>query len=1589
MRELTKSVSALLVVVMLMSVVLCAPFTVSAIEQEETENATVEETTVAVQQETSTPNTEVTEPKTKPPVLLTSGSSDYITRAEWLHSLTETFNMTVEEDNYPDNYYSDISSLDSYYRDVMVAVEFGVIDLEAGEAFHPNDYTTRDFAASTLNFCLGYKLDSEKYTFSDVSSTEHPSDAQIAINRGWFELENNKFEPTKYITVGESTLMLEDAVNTMSQEKVNNNFSSKYEFADDVIVVPKSVPVSIGSDGTVTLTNYSETISSGNTFAVYAGDVPDVYTAVSVTKTGTQTVIKTKETEYDSAVTNVNAQGTSQVLDSYFELADGVELVDEELEAVSSPKSAVSVGAGTNSTAVGKEGNLAIKSKTLSKDLKIGDLKINLKVVLSNLNVKYIADKNTSHYMVKLDGDATITTNVSMQDVISALGGNSSVDLASYSVPGVGKVAISVFLNVKGEATITYDTLFSVGIEYTKSGGCRAIKSFTKKSFTIVANVTIDAGLKIYANVNILELIKGEIYATTGVKVVTSVNAYDDGKKPELCINIKGWWYVTLGYSATIVGQSYSDSLNVFNANNSPARLYAHYEDGKEVNSCTREASETKYVSPSTTKYGKISAPTSRESGSSLIDISYGSTTVDESWTLTSNREIYGDLNFKSGAINLNGYTLTVFGNLIQSGGVMYINNGTLNVGGDYRIQTILSNGDVADSSGYLQITNNADLINIKGDFITQSSKSDNYNILNAGTMKISGNFYQYDGSSYNFNASGSHMVIFEGDYEHIIHLDSTDSGFHKVKTSEKSSVVFDNGINNLTLYNDLTINGDTIIKGTLNLNGYTLTVNGNLNTNNYTHIKKGHLIVNGDLKSNDSYFYCNGGTVDVKGSLLQNSSISLAGGIINISGNLIQVNGGMSLGGGILNVGGDYRIQTILSNGDVADSSGYLQITNNADLINIKGDFITQSSKSDNYNILNAGTMKISGNFYQYDGSSYNFNASGSHMVIFEGDYEHIIHLDSTDSGFHKVKTSEKSSVVFDNGINNLTLYNDLTINGDTIIKGTLNLNGYTLTVNGNLNTNNYTHIKKGHLIVNGDLKSNDSYFYCNGGTVDVKGSLLQNSSISLAGGIINISGNLIQVNGGMSLGGGILNVGGDYRIQTILSNGDVADSSGYLQITNNADLINIKGDFITQSSKSDNYNILNAGTMKISGNFYQYDGNSYNFNASGTHLVVLNGSDTQLVHFDSKSSHFNYLELTKDKTTGYVFDPYNCWNKLITKEYVNSVKIYSQSTNVKQGDNLQFISKINGSNVSTADVIWSISGNTDSNTTISDKGILSVSLNEKAKQITVTATSVADNTKSASVTITIEEIVPVINGIAITPSVASTVCGQSCQFNAVVFGFYNPSQSVIWSISGNKSSNTMIDSNGLLKIADNETSKQITVKAVSSADKTITASVTVDVMQIKITSTVDNVTVTMETGETQQLKAVVTGTNNPSQEVVWSVSGNNSENTVINDNGEITIGKDETSSLIIVKAVSTEDSSKYGEFAISIKQNTLIGDTNGDGNVTIADTTTLQKYLANIVDFNDEQLAVADTNGDGSVSIADATEIQRYIAQLIPSLG
>lgn len=58
-------------------------------------------------------------------------------------------------------------------------------------------------------------------------------------------------------------------------------------------------------------------------------------------------------------------------------------------------------------------------------------------------------------------------------------------------------------------------------------------------------------------------------------------------------------------------------------------------------------------------------------------------------------------------------------------------------------------------------------------------------------------------------------------------------------------------------------------------------------------------------------------------------------------------------------------------------------------------------------------------------------------------------------------------------------------------------------------------------------------------------------------------------------------------------------------------------------------------------------------------------------------------------------------------------------------------------------------------------------------------------------------------------------------------------------------------------------------------------------------------------------------------------------------------------------------------------------IGDVNRDGVLSVDDATEIQKLIASLTEFDDEQMLLADINGDGSVSIADATEIQKILAE------
>ena len=75
-----------------------------------------------------------------------------------------------------------------------------------------------------------------------------------------------------------------------------------------------------------------------------------------------------------------------------------------------------------------------------------------------------------------------------------------------------------------------------------------------------------------------------------------------------------------------------------------------------------------------------------------------------------------------------------------------------------------------------------------------------------------------------------------------------------------------------------------------------------------------------------------------------------------------------------------------------------------------------------------------------------------------------------------------------------------------------------------------------------------------------------------------------------------------------------------------------------------------------------------------------------------------------------------------------------------------------------------------------------------------------------------------------------------------------------------------------------------------------------------------------TAERGDTQNFAATVIGNGNPANTVTWTVEGKHSADTQITSDGVLTIGADETSTKLIVKATSTDDTSVLGETVVTV---------------------------------------------------------------------
>jgi Fe-S cluster assembly iron-binding protein IscA len=235
-------------------------------------------------------------------------------------------------------------------------------------------------------------------------------------------------------------------------------------------------------------------------------------------------------------------------------------------------------------------------------------------------------------------------------------------------------------------------------------------------------------------------------------------------------------------------------------------------------------------------------------------------------------------------------------------------------------------------------------------------------------------------------------------------------------------------------------------------------------------------------------------------------------------------------------------------------------------------------------------------------------------------------------------------------------------------------------------------------------------------------------------------------------------------------------------------------------------------------------------------------------------------------------VADPSKSGSAVVTITPSVAVSISPGSAQVNIGAQQQFTATVAG----TADnaVTWSVTGSGCSGAacgTILASGLYTApSAVPTPPQVTVTAKSVADPSKSGTATVTIGLAISIV----VTPAKASVVTGAKQQFTATVTG--SSDTAVSWSVTGSGCTGAAcgtISTSGLYAAPHTApTPSLVKITATSVADKTKMGSAMVTITQA-ISVSVAPAAVEMAIGGSQQFTATVTGTSNTN--VSWSLSG------------------------------------------------------------------------------------------------------------------
>ena len=215
-------------------------------------------------------------------------------------------------------------------------------------------------------------------------------------------------------------------------------------------------------------------------------------------------------------------------------------------------------------------------------------------------------------------------------------------------------------------------------------------------------------------------------------------------------------------------------------------------------------------------------------------------------------------------------------------------------------------------------------------------------------------------------------------------------------------------------------------------------------------------------------------------------------------------------------------------------------------------------------------------------------------------------------------------------------------------------------------------------------------------------------------------------------------------------------------------------------------------------------------------------------------------------------------------------AITISPTSATVAAAGTQQFQATVTGTtNTAVQWEVNNVAGGNSQYGTISSAGLYTAPSPTVPLQVTVTAVSNADSTKTANAAVTVNSIsTPPAITVAISPTTVTMAVSATQQFTATVTGTNNPA--VTWSVDGVSGGNTTvgtISTSGLYTSPSTVGSHTVTATSVADTTKNASSAVTVIGLTVSPQST------SLTPLGTRQFTATVQGTSNNA--VTWSVDG------------------------------------------------------------------------------------------------------------------